>query len=75
MEISQDQTLGEGQENDLKGQFRFDDYTLVLCHVASLSAWDRVEESGERTESFTKIIQSLKQVHTNFFSKFDFSCK
>lgn len=27
--------------------------TLALCCIAALNAWDGVEESGKRTESFT----------------------
>lgn len=49
MEIFQEELLGEAQ-------FRFDDHTLVLCHTTALNTWDRVEESGKRTELFTKVI-------------------
>ena len=45
----------------------FDDHNLVLCHVAALNAWDRVEESGKRAESFTNIVHGLKEVFNDFF--------
>lgn len=69
MEIFQEGLLGEAQ-------FRLDDHTLVLCHTAVLNAWDRVEESGKRTEQFTKVIQGPKKPSLFFFfTKIYFSCK
>ena len=32
-----------------------------------LNAWDKIEESGKRSESLTKIIQGLKEAFNNFF--------
>ena len=42
------------------------DNTLILCHIEALSAWDKVEESGKRVKSFTRIVQSLKETFTDF---------
>ena len=61
------QLLGQGQYADLERLFRFDDHTLVVCCIAALAASDSVEESGKRTESFTKIIQGAKEAFTNCF--------
>ena len=69
MEISQGQLLSKGQYADLKRSFRFDDHTLALCHIAILNAWDMVEESGKRMESFIKIIHGPKEAFTDFFYK------
>ena len=40
---------------------------LTLCFIAALSAWDRAEGSGKRTESFTKIIHGQKKSSLSFF--------
>ena len=53
--------LGEGQYAELQRPLEFDDHTLALCHLAALNARDKVEESGKRSESLTKIIQSPKE--------------
>ena len=60
-EILQGQILGEGQHADLQRQIKFDDHTFAQCHTAAFNAWDRTEESGKRTEQFTKIIQGPKE--------------
>lgn len=59
--FSQDQLLGEGQYAELQRPLEFDDHTLALRHLAALNARDKVEESGKRSESLTKIIQSPKE--------------
>lgn len=53
--------LGEGQYAELQRPLEFDDHTLALRHLAALNARDKVEESGKRSESLTKIIQSPKE--------------
>ena len=62
--ISKDWFLGEDQYAESQRQLKFDDHTLVLCHLATLNAWDKVEESGKKSESFTKIIQGPKEAYT-----------
>ena len=37
--------------------------------LATLNAWDKVEESGKRTESFTKNIQGPKEAFTDFLQR------
>lgn len=73
-EISQDQILGEGCYAEVEKQITFDDHTLALCCTAALNAWDKIQESGKRTEPFTKIIQGPIETCTEF-AKIDFSCK
>lgn len=41
--ISQDQFLGEGQYAEIKVQVEYDDATLMLGHIASLSVWAKVD--------------------------------
>lgn len=33
----------------------YDNHTMTLCCLAALNVWYKVEESGKRLESFTKI--------------------
>ena len=62
--------LGEGPYAELQRQLEFDDYkTLALCHLVALNAWNKVEESGERSESFTKIIQSPNEAFNDFLKR------
>lgn len=61
MEISPNQPLGEVQYADLQRQLKFDDHTLMLCCIAALSAWNRVEKSGKISGPVTKIIQDPKE--------------
>lgn len=41
----------------------------MLCHLATLNAWDKVEESGKKSESFTKIIQGPKEAYTDILQR------
>lgn len=68
-EISQDQILDEGPYADVERQFTFDDHTLSLCCTAALNAWDKIQESGKRSEPFTKIVQGPKEVLTTFLQR------
>lgn len=62
--------LGEGPYAELQRQLEFDDYkTLALCHLVALNAWNKVEESGERSESFTKIIQGPNEAFNDFLKR------
>lgn len=54
--------LGEGQYAELQRQLEFDDHILALHHLTALNVRDKVEQSGKRSESFTKIIQGPKEV-------------
>lgn len=53
--ISQDQLLGEGPYAEAEMQVEYDDTTLALCCKAALSAWDRVKDTGKRSELLTDI--------------------
>ena len=44
-------------------------------YLAALNAWDKVEESGTRSQSFNKIMQGLKEAFTEVFVKIDFNYK
>ena len=52
-----------------KGTLYNDGHTLVLCHTEALNAWDGTEEVGKKIESFTKVIQHLKEKFTDFLQK------
>ena len=64
-EISQDQILG-GDYATIERQAVYDDHTLDLCHAAAMNAWDRTGEKRKKSESFTKVLQSTKEVFTDF---------
>lgn len=61
VDISQDKFLDESQQAEFQKQFEFDDHILALCCLAALNTWDKVEESGKRSESLAKIIQGKKK--------------
>lgn len=42
---------------------------MVLCHLAALNAWDKVEGSGKRTELFTKIIHGPAEAFSDVLQK------
>ena len=66
MNIVKDQFLGEGWHCDIQEQIQFDDATIEQC---PLSGWDKVEEAGKRSTSFTKIMQGSGKATTDFFNK------
>lgn len=49
----------------------FVDGVIEQCHVAALRAWDMIEESGEKSISFTKIIGVLEKPLQNFYRGWD----
>ena len=69
IEVSQDQLLGEGEYADVELQSLYDEHTLVLCRMAALNAWDRIEEIGKKLESFTKVVQSPRETFTDFLHR------
>ena len=69
MEVSQDQLLGEGDYADIERQSLYNECTLDLCRMAALNAWDWIEETGKKAESFTKVIQSPKETFTDFLHR------
>ena len=60
IEVSQDQLLGEGEYIDIERQSLYNEHTLDLCYKVALKPCDWIEEIGNKTESFTKVIQSPK---------------
>jgi hypothetical protein len=56
MNISQGQLLVQGQYTELQRQLKWDDHNLELCHLRVLNALDKAEESGNKSEPFTKIL-------------------
>lgn len=54
--VTKDQLLGEGYA-DLQEQIQFDDVIIEQFCVAALRAWDVIEEPGQGSSSFVKIIQ------------------
>lgn len=64
-----DQLLGEGQYADLQYQMQCDDSIIIQCTLVALTAWDKVEEEGKRSMSFTKTMQSPRETFTDFFHR------
>jgi len=58
-----------GQYAEWQSQLEFNNHTLVLCYLVALHAWDKVEESGKRSESLIKIIWDPKKPSLIFFLK------
>ncbi|XP_035296233.1 endogenous retrovirus group K member 113 Gag polyprotein-like [Cricetulus griseus] len=61
--------LGEGIYSDPQIQAEYDDHTLSLCRTAALNAWDKVRESGEQLEAFTKIEQGQTEPFKDFLDR------
>ena len=59
--------LSEAQYSDIQEQIQFDDVTIEQCHMVALRAWDKVEDPGKKSNSFTKIIQGSGESFTDFF--------
>ncbi|XP_052568117.1 endogenous retrovirus group K member 10 Gag polyprotein-like [Peromyscus californicus insignis] len=68
IQVCQDQLIG-GQYASAQTQCLYDVQTLILCRTAALNAWDRVEEPGKKTESFTKVVQGPKESFTDFLQR------
>ena len=73
-EISQDQIFGEGYSANMDRKITFDDIVLALCCTADLNVWNKIQESGKRTETFNKSILGQQKPSLNF-CKVDFSSK
>lgn len=69
MESNHRESESEAQYADFQREFGFDDHTLTQCCLAALSSWDKVRESGKRSESFTKIIQGTQETFSDFFQR------
>lgn len=75
-ELGQEVLIAGVDDADLQRQSIYDKYTLVLWCTIALNARDKIIEARKRIDSFTKIIQDLKEACTDFFKiKIDFSCK
>ena len=42
---------------------------MALCHTAALNAWDRFGKVRKKTESLTKVMQSLKENFIDFLQR------
>ncbi|KAL6067262.1 hypothetical protein STEG23_006100 [Scotinomys teguina] len=69
VQISQDQLMGEGEYAAEERQITYDDQAIILCRMAALNAWDRIEEAGKKIESFTKVKQGPKESFTDFLQR------
>ena len=74
-EIYQSQILGEGDYATIERQSLYNGHTMTLCYVASLTAWNRIEEVGKKIESFTKVINAPPKSLNGFLTNFDISIK
>ena len=60
IEVSLDQILGEGPYSDPQEQALYDENILSICATAALRAWDRVQDSGQRVESYIRVKQGQR---------------
>lgn len=59
--------LGKGWYSDLHSRhLEFDGAIVEQCGLAPLRAWDKAEEPGKRSTSFTKILQGPGEACTGF---------
>ena len=42
---------------------------MTLFHIATLNAWDKIEETGKRLEPFTQIEQGPRETFTYCFQR------
>ena len=64
--ISLDQILGEGLYSDPQEQALYDDNLLSICATAALKAWDRVQDPGQRVESYIMVKQGQREPFSDF---------
>ena len=47
----------------------YDGHILPLCHTAAFNAWERIEKIEKKFESFTKVMQDLRENFMNFLQR------
>ena len=65
--ISLDQILGKGLYSDPQKQALYDDHLLSICATAALKAWDRVQDPGQRVESYIRIKRVTENPLVTFY--------
>ena len=68
-EASQGQILGEGCCAHLDSEAIYNEHSLSICCIATLTACDKIQELGKRIESYTKFIQSLREPFSAFLQR------
>ncbi|XP_049981111.1 endogenous retrovirus group K member 5 Gag polyprotein-like [Alexandromys fortis] len=68
-DISLDKILGEGLFSDPQEQANLDESILSICTTAALRAWDRVQDPGQRMESFVTIKQGQREPFSDFLQR------
>ena len=69
IEVSLDQILGEGPYSDPQEQALYDENILSICATAALRAWDRVQDSGQRVESYIRVKQGQREPFSDFLQR------
>ena len=69
IEVSLDQILGEGPYSDPQEQALYDENILSICATAALRAWDRVQDSGQRVESYVRVKQGQREPFSDFLQR------
>ena len=69
IEVSLDQILGEGLYSDPQEQALYDENILSICATAALRAWDRVQDSGQRVESYVRVKQGQREPFSDFLQR------
>lgn len=62
-EISQDQLLREGDHDNIDRQFLYGDHILVLCCMAALNNWDKINK--EKKRSLIKLYKAQQKPSLN----------
>lgn len=65
-DASESKIMGEKQFSDPQVQAGYDECTFDLCKTAAVNALDKVREPGERVESYSKVIQGLRERFSEF---------
>ena len=61
IEVSLEQILGKTLFSDPQEQALYDENILSICATAALRAWDRVQDSGQRVESYIRVKKGQRE--------------
>ena len=67
--ITMEQLLGIGPWRNLQDQLRMNDLAIEQIRQCCLTAWDKIESTGQINISFQKILQGTKEPYTEFLAR------
>ena len=67
--ITMEQLLGIGPWSNLQDQLRMNDLAIEQIRQCCLTAWDKIESTGQINISFQKILQGPKEPYSEFLAR------